>query len=95
MEERLTRPEDFEEEGSGIGYHAPDGDMWMVIFKDATPEEAAQVRELIYSLDRVRRFNYPLYYIIMEGVGPFLAGDKTAEEVARIIQSRVSIYINE
>jgi len=95
IEEQLTRPEDFEEAGGGVGYQFPDGQMWQVIFTDATPEESAQVRELIFSLDRVRRFNYPLYDIIMEEIAPFLAGDKTAEEVARIIQNRVSIYINE
>lgn len=95
MEERLTHPADFEEDGASIGYMSPDGAVWQVVFTDATPEEATQVRELIYSLDRVRRINYPLYYIIMEEAVPFLAGDKSAAETARIIQDRVQNYVSE
>jgi len=33
--------------------------------------------------------------IVIEEVSPFLSGQKTAEEVAAIIQSRVQLYLDE
>lgn len=36
-----------------------------------------------------------IYKILLEEAAPFYAGDKTAEEVCKVIQSRVNILINE
>ena len=96
MEERLTRPEDFEETGASItNTNIETGETWTVTFTDATEGESAQVRELIESLDRLYRSNESLYNIILEDAVPYFAGDKTAAETARIIQSRASIYLAE
>ena len=36
-----------------------------------------------------------IYQILLEEAAPFYAGDKTAEEVCKVIQSRINILINE
>jgi len=36
-----------------------------------------------------------IYDIVWEEVQVFFAGDKTADEVAEIIQNRMSLYLNE
>lgn len=54
-----------------------------------------------YYMSYIESVNVGWYYndevmsIISEEAGPFFAGDKTAEEVAKIIQSRVKIYVQE
>ena len=51
--------------------------------------------ELIYSADRVMRVDSDLMNIVLEDAEFFFANDKSAEEVARIIQNRVQIYVSE
>ena len=36
-----------------------------------------------------------IYSIISEEAAPYFAGQKSAEEVAKIIQSRIQIYVSE
>ena len=36
-----------------------------------------------------------IYNIVFEQAQAFYSGQKTAEEVARLIQSKVTIYVNE
>lgn len=51
----------------------------------------ALLNETKYIEDR----NNPIHKIIFEETGAYFAGDRTAEETARIIQSRASIYVAE
>ena len=96
LEERLAHPEDYEEAGVTLMYtNAMTGKTWSVTFTDATEAESAQLRELIESLDRIFRVNTSLYDIVMEEAAPFFAGDKSAEETARIIQNRAQTYVSE
>ena len=53
------------------------------------------MKSFIGSLTNTFNANNNVYNIITEEVAPFFAGQKTAKEVADIIQSRVSIYVNE
>jgi len=95
MEERLIHPEKYEESGSSITYGGQTDQTLIVTFTDATEEEKSQVRELVYSLDRVQRQNRPLIDIIFEEAANYFYGDRGVEEIAQIIQGRVSIYLNE
>jgi hypothetical protein len=95
LEERLAYPEKYEESGSGIVSYSHDGDEHRVVFTDATPEESEQVRELIWSLDRMYRYNPALMDIIQEEAVALFYGDKSAAETARVIQNRVSTYLGE
>ncbi|MDR0859148.1 MAG: hypothetical protein LBN97_08970 [Oscillospiraceae bacterium] len=58
-------------------------------------EEKAVLYGLLDTADKLYRTDAAALGIIMEEVSAFFADAKTAEETAKIIQSRVSIYVNE
>ncbi|MDE7254501.1 MAG: extracellular solute-binding protein [Acetatifactor sp.] len=66
-----------------ISYHTP------------TEEEVQCVRELIESASKVQGTNSKITEMILEEAQPFFQGQKSLEEVADIIQSRVQLYIDE
>jgi uncharacterized protein (UPF0335 family) len=72
-----------------------EGDIWSYEFTEVTPEESEQFRQIIESCDRVYRENRAVMTIIKEEVPSYFYDDKTVDEVARIIQSRVQIYVSE
>ena len=51
--------------------------------------------EVINSTTRVVNNNDSLLKLIADEAQPFFAGQKTAEEVARLTQSKVNLYVNE
>lgn len=62
----------------------------------ATPEEIEAVRELIASAKKIGgNVDEQLTNIITEEAEPFFKEQKTAQEVAGIIQNRIQIYVNE
>lgn len=62
----------------------------------ATEEDIEKMRELITSVNTFSEGNgSPICEIIMEEVAAFYEGDKSAEEVAGLIQNRVETYLNE
>lgn len=73
------------------GYH---GD-WEAQIYAATREEIDVLRQMLESvrLEGVR--SQPVLDIVLEEAGAYFAGQKTAEEVAKIIQSRVQLYVSE
>lgn len=77
--------------GGGIGYE----DGWSYTYRRATQEEV----DLIYSLIDIARpvsdNNSQVMQIITEEAEGFYKGQKSADEVAKIIQSRVSLYVSE
>ena len=60
-----------------------------------TEEDVAKAIAYLKKVNRVEYVNYEVYGIVTEEVEPFFAGQKSAKEVAKIIQSRVSIYLAE
>lgn len=60
-----------------------------------TKEEAEMVTDYIKGLDQLGTYNEAINEILMEEVDGYFAGQRTADEVTDIIQSRVKIYINE
>ena len=60
-----------------------------------TPEETAVLMDYLMSLNKLCVYDETLYNIITEETASYFAGQKTAEEVAGIIQSRAKIYISE
>ena len=81
--------------------HYEDDTYWIgdqeITVQPLTKEDTEYVKSFIYSLDssNVYNANQNVYNIINEEVAAFFGGQKTAREVADIIQSRVSIYVNE
>lgn len=60
-----------------------------------TQEEADQILDLINATDRIYTYDDTLYEVISSECGAFFAGQKSAEETAKLVQSRVNIYVNE
>lgn len=60
-----------------------------------TQQEAEELKELLYSFTNVYNYNENLIQIVDEEAASYFAGQKSASEVAAIIQSRAQIYVNE
>ncbi|PKM74070.1 MAG: hypothetical protein CVU91_03230 [Firmicutes bacterium HGW-Firmicutes-16] len=71
------------------------GDGLVVDFYAITQAEADQIKALIDSVDHTAVYDESLTSIITEESAFFFSGEKTADQVADIIQSRMTIYINE
>lgn len=61
----------------------------------ATQEEIDTIRKAIDNAQPMPGYNSDILTIISEESAPFFAGQKSAKEVADIIQSRVKIYVSE
>ena len=70
-------------------------DWYLEVNGSCTKEESRAARELVYQATQLRETAYPCSNLILEEVQAFFAGDKSAEETARIIQNRVEIYLAE
>ena len=95
LEERLNNPTEYEEGGGGFGTRDEDGEIWRVTLGDPTPEDSAIVRQIIESCDRVYREDLFVMAIIEDEAPSYFSGDKTIDEVVRLIQARVQTYISE
>lgn len=58
-------------------------------------EEAEKLKTELYSFTQVYNYDENLLNIIKEEAAPFFEGQKSANEVADIIQNRVQIYVQE
>lgn len=67
----------------------------MYEFYAVTQEQADRLMDVINSTTKRADYSMDIYDIVMEQAQAFYAGQKTAEEVAKLIQSKASIYINE
>ncbi len=71
------------------------GDDFEINIYSVTQQEADSILKLIGQVDGIYYYNESLMSIITEETAPYFAGQKSVDEVADIIQSRVRIYINE
>ena len=60
-----------------------------------TAEQIERAEKVIAVTDRVPDANKPLVDIVREQAQPFFAGQRSAEEVAKFVQSKANIYVNE
>lgn len=68
---------------------------WEYTYHACTDEEIDQVKELLEAAKPVKDSDNLVMAIIEEEVQAFYAGQKSAEDVAKIIQSRVQLYVDE
>lgn len=68
---------------------------WSYEYRMATKEEADQILALMDGAKPVTTTNDQIFLIISEEAEPYFQGQKTADEVASIIQSRAGIYVSE
>ena len=60
-----------------------------------TQELYDQFMELYNSIDRSTTWSEDIRDIVTEAAGGYFAGDKSLDDTAREVQSRVSLYVNE
>lgn len=68
---------------------------WTAEIYAATEEEINELRQMIANVHLEGGRSQTIINIVTEEAGAYFSGQKTAEEVAEIIQSRVEIYVNE
>jgi len=60
-----------------------------------TEAQRNTVRDIVYSATVHKPLDGTILMIISEEITPFLRGTRSATDTARVIQSRVSIYVSE
>ena len=66
-----------------------------IVIDPMTQQEADEFLEQIYTFRQMYRFDEALNEIIEEEAAAYFSGQKSAKDVAGVIQSRVQIYVNE
>ena len=95
-EKAKKKPTYIDENGKEVEYD----DTWYVADQEITinpmtDDEVKEVIDFLNSIDQVGNANDAVASIINEEAAAYFSGQKTAAEVADIIQSRVQIYVNE
>ena len=57
--------------------------------------QADKLMELIESTEKVANYDSAIFDIVNEQAAAFFQGQKSAEEVAKLIQSKANIFVNE
>lgn len=83
--------EQVEQSQGGYGY----GNDFMIEIYAATQEQYDAFMELYERINTVYSYDNTIMELIQKDAGAFFAGQKTAEETARLIQSSVSLYVAE
>ena len=60
-----------------------------------TQEQVDQIRELIETTTKVANYDQSMINIVNEEAEAFFQGQKSAQDVAKLIQSKANIYVNE
>ncbi|MCM1101675.1 MAG: extracellular solute-binding protein [Clostridium sp.] len=76
--------------GGGFGY-----DDWFYEYHTPTQEEVELLDQLIAGAKPVQDFDQQITNIVVEEAEAFFQGQKSAKDVAAVIQSRVRVYVDE
>lgn len=70
-------------------------DSWETEIYAATQEEVDEIKELVNAAKLYDMNDEEILAIVSEEVAPYFKGQKSAQDVAKVIQSRVSIFVSE
>lgn len=94
--EAMEKPYYLDENGNKVEY---DNVYYIgeeeIVIPPMTKQETEEFIEQLQSFTQIYRSDDTLLNIIQEEAAPYFAGQKSAKDVAAIIQSRVQIYVNE
>lgn len=95
-EEAAQKPYYEDENGNKVEY---DDTVFIdgvkITIPPMTRQEADDFMEQLYSFKQISRYDDALSRIISEEAAAYFAGQKSAKDVAEIIQSRAQVYVNE
>ena len=94
--EAMQKPYYLDENGNKVEYDMTYyvGDVEIII-PPMTEEEVQEAEDFLFSLNQTSVYDEELLNIINEEAEAYFSGQKSAQEVSKIIQSRVKIYVNE
>ena len=72
-----------------------EADDLTVEIKALTQAQADKIMELVNTTTKVQNYDEELMQMITNESEAFFAGQKSAEDVGRLLQSKMTIYINE
>lgn len=94
---QLKEKPSYEDEGGNIIYY--DDTRWIggkeVTIEPLTDAEVEDFKNFVYSVDKLVGNLDDVTSIIFEEAAPFFEGQKSVEEVVKIIQSRASLFVSE
>lgn len=98
MEEAMTPDTWTDEDGNVIEYPKveytdPNGETVQIMAM--SQEDYDKFMALLNNTTKMADYDQSIMEIVMDEAQPFLAGKATAEKVARMVQSRVRLYVNE
>ena len=95
-QEAMQKPYYYDENNNKVEYDMTYyiGDT-EVIIPPMTEEEIQELEDFLFSLNQPSIYNEELLNIIKEEAAAYYTGQKSAEEVSKVIQSRAKIYVNE
>lgn len=98
---KAMEPE-YENDEKGKQVEIPKGEATLISgekvpYYAATKEDMDKMRDLVTSVNMIYSgyFNEGIDNIVMEEIAAFYEGDKSAKEVAGLIQNRIELYLNE
>ena len=96
MQEALSRPYYIDENGEKVEY---DDTFYLngesITLPTLTKEQVDEVISVVESANKCSYSNQNVINIINEEIAAFYSGQKSAQEVAKVIQSRVGVYVQE
>lgn len=72
-----------------------DGTNYTEIYSGITEERAAAIEELATTTTKLLNYDRSILDIVTEQAQAYFAGQKSADEVAKLVQSKANIYVNE
>lgn len=72
-----------------------DGTNYTEIYSGITPERAETIKALVQSTTKPLNYDQSIVDIVTGEAQAYFAGQKSADEVARLVQSKANIYVNE
>ncbi len=73
----------------------PDGNYASLPIRHVSEDDVLRFEELVNNTTQIYWPNDALANIVRESIGPYFAGDKTLEETVKLVQNRVTLYVNE
>ena len=93
-----TSKEPYKEKNNGVWEEQEDTYYYngnKKYYKPITDEMIGDIKKFVLASDTISESRTGIMNLILEEAAPYFAGQKTADEITGIIQSRVSIYIRE
>jgi multiple sugar transport system substrate-binding protein len=94
LQKQLKDPQFFKGKNKGLGKKGNVNGK-EITFKEPTSEEVDHLESFITGINTVLETDDKIYTLIFDELAPFSSGQKSADEVAKAIQSKVNTYLNE